>query len=329
MHRAQTPVVLWDFCCQYMIELRNRLARPLQQLNGRTPYELIIGNTPDISEFLEFCWYQPIWYYESNTFPQENRLLGHWIGIAHRVGQAMCYWVLPSSGVPIPRTTIQDISKEEQQSEMFRQKLQAFDERISMKLNRDLKLYRVDEDSEDANCEYQPIEPEVTPVDVDEIEPDSYDELLLTEPTLIRDGQPMRAKVVGRKQDHNDNLIGSYNPNPILNSRIYLAEFANGHIQEFSANTIIEAIYDYIDDEEYQEQIFRDIVGHKCNNEALTKTQAEAHRKLHQSLNNLNRPICTTKGWEICISWQDGSTSWHPLRDIKNSFPLQLAKYAV
>jgi len=87
MHRAQTPVVLWDFCCQYMIELRNRLARPLQQLNGRTPYELIIGNTPDISEFLEFCWYQPIWYYESNTFPQENRLLGHWIGLPTELGR--------------------------------------------------------------------------------------------------------------------------------------------------------------------------------------------------------------------------------------------------
>jgi hypothetical protein len=37
----------------------------------------------------------------------------------------------------------------------------------------------------------------------------------------------------------------------------------------------------------------------------------------------------TTKGWEICVSWKDGSSSWHPLADVKNSFPVQMAKYAI
>jgi hypothetical protein len=63
MSRTQTPHKLWDFCCTYMTELRNRLARPLPQLHGRTPYEIISGNTTDISEFLEYEWYQPVWYY--------------------------------------------------------------------------------------------------------------------------------------------------------------------------------------------------------------------------------------------------------------------------
>jgi hypothetical protein len=26
--------------------------------------------------------------------------------VAHRVGQAMCFWLLPQSGIPIARTTI-------------------------------------------------------------------------------------------------------------------------------------------------------------------------------------------------------------------------------
>ncbi len=39
--------------------------------------------------------------------------------------------------------------------------------------------------------------------------------------------------------------------------------------------------------------------------------------------------FCTLKGWEICLSWKDGTTSWHPLSEVKNSFPLLLAKYAV
>jgi hypothetical protein len=37
----------------------------------------------------------------------------------------------------------------------------------------------------------------------------------------------------------------------------------------------------------------------------------------------------TTKGREICIQWQDGSSSWHPLNKIKNPFPVHLAKYVV
>jgi hypothetical protein len=62
MGRTNTPHKLWDFCCQYVTELRNRLARPLPQLHGRTPYEILAGNTSDISEFLEFEWFQPIWH---------------------------------------------------------------------------------------------------------------------------------------------------------------------------------------------------------------------------------------------------------------------------
>ncbi len=106
MTQSSTPLCLWDYCCKHVVELRNRTARPLPQLNGRTPYEILTGNTPDISEFLEFVWYQLVWYYETQVFPNQTRLPARWLGVAHRVGQAMCYWLLPESGVLIARTTI-------------------------------------------------------------------------------------------------------------------------------------------------------------------------------------------------------------------------------
>jgi hypothetical protein len=131
---------------------------------------------------------------------------------------------------------------------------------------------------------------------IDEIENDAYDELLLIEPMLQRDNQLVRARIIGRKRDENGNPIGCFNKNPVLNSRIYLAEFPDGHVQELSANTIVEAIN-------------------------IQKARQEGNRS------DCKR-ICTLKGWEIRISWQDASTSWHSLSDIKNSFPFQLAKYA-
>jgi len=78
------------------------------------------------------------------------------MGVAHKVGQAMCYWLLPSSAIPIARTTIQEISQHELQSEEFKRQLTHFDNGVQEKLKHEhqdtpplLKLYRQDEDEDD------------------------------------------------------------------------------------------------------------------------------------------------------------------------------------
>ena len=35
-----------------------------------------------------------------------------------------------------------------------------------------------------------------------------------------------------------------------------------------------------------------------------------------------------TKGWEICVLWKDGSTDWIALKDLKQSYPIELANFA-
>ena len=45
---------------------------------------------------------------------------------------------------------------------------------------------------------------------------------------------------------------------------------------------------------------------------------------------NGNKSIrLTTKGWKLCVGWRDGSTSWEPLKDLKELNPLQVAEHAV
>ncbi len=317
MTRSATPLTLWDFCCQYVVELRNRIARPLPQLHGRTPYELLTGNTPDVSEFLEFHWFQLVWYYEPSVFPEQNRLIAKWLGVAHRVGQAMCFWILPISGVPIARTTIQAISKEELTSVEVQCMITSYERAIEETLgdNTDdsltFQLYREDEIDQD-DFEQDLVEPDAAAAVIDEIEADAFDELLLVEPVLQRDGQMLRARITGCKRDNNGNPIGCYNPNPILNSRIYLAEFPDGHIQELSANSIVEAIYNQVDDDGFDEQFFHDIIGHRYNTKLLSQEELERIQYLRENPGQGKR-FCTLKGWEICISWNDGTTSWHTL----------------
>jgi len=37
----------------------------------------------------------------------------------------------------------------------------------------------------------------------------------------------------------------------------------------------------------------------------------------------------TTKGWYLCVQWKDGSTSWEALKDLKESFPVQVAEFSI
>ena len=34
-------------------------------------------------------------------------------------------------------------------------------------------------------------------------------------------------------------------------------------------------------------------------------------------------------GWDLCVEWRDGSTDWVPLKELKESNPVQVAEYAV
>ena len=49
MSQAKALKCLWDFGATYMAEIRCFTATDLYQLHGRTPYEIVTGNTTDIS----------------------------------------------------------------------------------------------------------------------------------------------------------------------------------------------------------------------------------------------------------------------------------------
>ena len=237
MTRTKTPSILWDFCCQYTAELRNYLARPLPQLHARTPHEILTGNTPDISEFLEFTWYEPVWYYKPAPFPEQTRKLVRWIGVAHRVGQAMCFWLLPMTGVPMARTTIQKIQQDDLTTDLVKNEIIQLDRAIEHNLKvGDLQMFSL------------------------------YHENLYEEDIAAE--EPVQP----------------------------------------------EAIYDNVDDNGVDELLFDAIIGH----ERLPITET-----------NLEPQVRSTKRWKICIAWQDRTLSWHSLSNVKNSYLLHLAEYAV
>ena len=106
MDRVNAPNYLWYLCLKYVVQVLNHLATP--SLNNRTPIEKAFGVTPDISDLLQFYFYQPMFYLDTNkpAFPKSKELLGHWVGLTDNVGDALTYWILTTENQVIACSTL-------------------------------------------------------------------------------------------------------------------------------------------------------------------------------------------------------------------------------
>ena len=66
MNKKQVPKRLWDFSLIYESELLCRMAR---DTDNRTGYEEVTGQTPDISEWLDFEFSDLVWWLDRPNKP--------------------------------------------------------------------------------------------------------------------------------------------------------------------------------------------------------------------------------------------------------------------
>jgi hypothetical protein len=124
-----------------------------------------------------------------------------------------------------------------------------------------------------------------------------------------------------RKHDNNGNPIGLRHSNPILDTREYEVEFPDGSIDVFTANTIAEAMYSQVDNDGHHHLIIKEIVDH-------TK-DASAVKQDDGFVQGTQQRRWTTKGWKLLVEWKDGTSNWVPMKDLKDSNPIEVAEYAV
>ncbi|MGH3053775.1 MAG: hypothetical protein ACRDL7_02215, partial [Gaiellaceae bacterium] len=93
MGQTGTPEGLWLLCMQYVVYLLNHLAVP--KLKLRTPVEVAFGTTPDISNLLQYHWYERVYVYDKHTsFPNSKERAGHYAGPAENCGDALTHKVV-------------------------------------------------------------------------------------------------------------------------------------------------------------------------------------------------------------------------------------------
>lgn len=236
MLKSKVPLRLWDFGFAWVCETENVCANLSRHSDGRTPIEIITGETPNISEYLDFDFYDWI-YYRSNAGLGEVEI-ARWLGVSHRVGRLMSYWILPESGIPISATTVQRITNDERSSEETKKRMHEYDERLKRVF--DAKTAAItslqgvptskvidpfDEDPaffaeftrviDDATLKHN----DDTAGDV-EVLPDNY---VGMEMAITRgvEGEMFHANVQRRVCDKEGKPIGTPHNNPLLNSRRY------------------------------------------------------------------------------------------------------------
>ena len=108
MVQNRVPRRLWDYGYRHACKVMQHTASHLGRLNGRTPVEFVTGNIPDIAELLDFVFYDQCWYKENAGLGKAH--IGKWLGVSHRIGPLMSYWILNAQGTVISWKTVQRIT---------------------------------------------------------------------------------------------------------------------------------------------------------------------------------------------------------------------------
>lgn len=338
MTRSRTPKRLWDYCGEWVAATRRLTAHDIPSLDGRVPTEIVDGNTPDISEYVQFDWYQYVWYHDPAVqFPNDSKRLARWIGVAHDVGNPLTFWILPESCRVIARSTVWSLTEDETADPIVQSRMAELDLSISAKIGDSVSddiidpelgelfpsvpddIYLPEDDGE-----YDPYEPESAMPEADDITPEAYDQYLTAEVLLPNMGTVTKGRVISRKRDSDGNLVGRQHSNPILDTREYVVEFPDGATDVFTANLIAENLYSQVDADGKTYTLLDEILDHKSDGSAVLKDDG-----FEVTRDGQRRPKRTTKGWKLLVSWKDGSSSWVPLKDLKESFPVEVAEYAL
>jgi hypothetical protein len=330
MIRTRSPKVLWDHCIELEALIRSHSVNTIYATGGQVPETIMTGTTADISHISEFGWYDWVMFRDNTpTFPDDNIVLGRYLGPATDVGGMMTAKILKENGQFVYRSTLRHLTKDETDSPAHKDMRRRFDKSVEAVLGPGAG--DADFDPEDLTPEFQPYDEDFDfgvkggdDMAPEEVTPETGDGYLNAEISLAKGGTLARGRVIRRKRDADGNPKGRANANPVLDTRTYDVEFDDGDVTEFTANMIAQAMYAQCDIDGNQYLLLDQLVDHRKDDTAITLTEQTVHRD-----NGRTYRRKTTAGWQICCQWIDGSTTWEKLSDLKESHPIETAEYAV
>ena len=311
MVRRRVPRPLWDYgvvWCSEIISLTHSTAGPLQ---SGIPREQITGETEDISEYLDFGFYDKVWYKDNAGLSEE--LPGRWLGVSHHTGRLMCYHILTQKGTVISRSTVQRVTNLECEKSDVKELFVHFDVEIHRRLKSEIKGYEgskpdpkdwsdlLEEDPDfaaefnkifnnsaipEADATNDEFMEHVTFLDSEFTPECLQDTYLDMELALPRDDQgPEFARVTKRLRDANGIPIGTANDNPLLDTRIYEVEYLDGHKASLSANSVAQNLFATVDEDGNRYVILESIIDARKDGTEIKAQTLLLHPKMGDAVN--------------------------------------------
>ena len=304
MRKTNTPVRLWDYCWKYVSGIRSLTATNHPALDGRTPFELVHGYTPNISEYTLFEWFQWVKYHD----PADPDVWkpGRWLGPATHIGQGMAFNVLTEKGEVKVRSSVlkfDDDSLEKDNSKRrkddFTKEMESYIGNYSKATIRSSEIEH--DDPYDALFPLDNLSMEDDPAMVEtdvKIDPEKdppfvedHDKMLGTRIPFTFMGETIEGVVKGRKRNSDGTLVGTENKNPILDSRVYEVELPDGSYSEYSYNVLLENLHGQTDIIGNTYALLKEISDHRMEDDAIPTERGWVHLA-----NNIRKRVTTTKG---------------------------------
>jgi len=64
------------------------------------------------------------------NFTDHTRRLARWLGVSHRVGLDLCYWLITDSGKIISKTSVEHVTRDDYLREDLKKEIEEFNERL-------------------------------------------------------------------------------------------------------------------------------------------------------------------------------------------------------
>ena len=108
---------VWDYGINWVCEIMLRTVNSRFDTHSKTPYSIVVGDTPDISEYVDFTLWG--WVNDIEGDGLCELTLAKCLGVSHSIGSTVSYFILKPTGYVLTRSTVQPITNIEREIDGF------------------------------------------------------------------------------------------------------------------------------------------------------------------------------------------------------------------
>ena len=334
MQISNCPLAFWDYCVERHARINNLTARDTVKLRGSNPHTTLTGEEGNISNLCQFGFYNWCYYHEQGeAFPYSKEILGRVLGPLKGEGNEMAQWILKANGNVVPWRSPRPLTMAELHSPTELKKREVFDKLIERRWGNAIIPSRLENVTKEWSEYEDDVEEPQMVLETEDVmdatgkqlnQNPAYDRNINSEVALQIDSEVKKGKVVRHAMGPDGKVTGTYDDNPILNTVLYDVEFADGQVREYAANVIAENMLTQVDSNGFTLTMMKGIVDFKMD-PAVAIPKDEKYLITKSGQRQLRK---TTSGWKLLVAWADDSETWVPLKDLKESHPVEVAEFA-